>query len=121
MNSRAFSLVSTIVVAVLLIIGAVLSWMAAKTEIDPVTKQAVGDASAVHNSVVYTLALMWISVICVLGFTICRFIFYVQAAGLPVGEVGIGVGFSVIFAAGHPGFNVIHFVFACAHVAGGNI
>jgi hypothetical protein len=70
MNSKAFNLTSTIVVALLLIVGTILCWGAMKTELDPVTKQAVGDASAVHNSVVYSLALFWISIICVIGFTI---------------------------------------------------
>jgi len=70
MNSRAFSLISTVVVTLLLVIGALLSWGAAQTEIDPVTKQAVGDASAVDNSVVFTMALFWISIILVLGFTV---------------------------------------------------
>lgn len=70
MNSRAFNLASTIVVALMLIIGTLFSWGAMQTEIDPVTKQAVGDVSAVHNSVVYALVLFWISIICVLGFTV---------------------------------------------------
>jgi hypothetical protein len=93
MNSKIFSLVSTIVVALLLIIGALLSWSAAQTELDPITKQAVGDASAVHNSVLYTLALFWVSIILVLGFTVWNAI--TNPKRFITTMIGIGVMFII--------------------------
>jgi len=70
MNSKVFSLAASLIVTALLIVGSLLCWGAMNTELDPVTKQAVGDAAAVDYSVTYSLALFWISMIAVLGFTV---------------------------------------------------
>lgn len=72
MNSKIFSLVSTVVVGILLLIGAILSWKAMNVEptMDPVTKQFVGDFSAVDSSVNYTMFLLYASVILVGVFTV---------------------------------------------------
>ncbi|MBI3136355.1 MAG: hypothetical protein HYZ14_16890 [Bacteroidetes bacterium] len=93
MNSKAFNLASTIVVALLLIIGTLLSWGAAQTELDPVTKQAVGDTAAVHNSVVYSLALFWIAIILVLGFTLWGMI--INPKRFITTMIGVGVVFII--------------------------
>ena len=42
MNSKAFGLISNIIVWAMLVIGTVLCWGAMQTEIDPITKQGVG-------------------------------------------------------------------------------
>ena len=70
MNSKTFSLASTIVVTLMLAIGTILCWGAMQTEVDPETKQGVGDLSSVDRSVSYSLFLFYASMILVLGFTV---------------------------------------------------
>ncbi|MBL7898045.1 MAG: hypothetical protein JNJ99_05895 [Crocinitomicaceae bacterium] len=70
MNSKAFSLGSTIVVALMLIIGAVFCYGAMVTELDPVTKQAVGDTSSVDRSVSFSMFLFYASLALVVAFTV---------------------------------------------------
>lgn len=70
MNSKTFSLVSSIVVTLMLVVGTILCWGAMQTEIDPETKQGIGDLSSVDNSVSFSLFLFYGSMILVLAFTI---------------------------------------------------
>ncbi|MBK9190659.1 MAG: hypothetical protein IPM77_03655 [Crocinitomicaceae bacterium] len=70
MNSKAFSLGTTIVVALMLIIGAVFCYGAMVTELDPVTKQAVGDTSSVDRSVSFSMFLLYASLALVVAFTV---------------------------------------------------
>lgn len=93
MNSRAFSIASTIIVTLMLVVGTLLSWWAAQTEIDPETKQAVGDAGDVHNSVVYSLALFWIAIIAVLAFTVWGII--INPKRFIPSMIGVGVMFLI--------------------------
>ncbi len=70
MNSKTFSLVSSIVVTLLLVVGTILCWGAMQTVVDPVTKQGVGDLSSVDNSVSFSLFLFYGAMILVLAFTV---------------------------------------------------
>jgi hypothetical protein len=70
MNSKTFSLVSSIVVTLMLVIGVFFCWNAMQTVVDPVTKQGVGDLSSVDNSVSFSLFLFYGAMILVLAFTV---------------------------------------------------
>lgn len=70
MNSKVFSLATTIVISILFFLGIWFVWSAIQVEVDPVTGQAVGDYSGVDNSVAYSTFLFYASIILVLAFTV---------------------------------------------------
>ena len=53
-----------------------------------------------------------------LDFSVFVAVAEVEATGLEVEEIAGGVGFAVGSSAGHVGFDVVHAVFGCSHVAG---
>lgn len=70
MNSKIFSLAATIVVGILIVLGGIFCWGAMQTEVDPETKQAVGDTISVDRSVNFAMFLAYASIILVLAFTV---------------------------------------------------
>lgn len=89
MNSKTFSLVSSIVVTLLLVIGTILCWGAMQTVVDPVTKQGVGDLSSVDNSVSFSLFLFYGAMILVLAFTVWGII--INPKRFIPSAIGVGV------------------------------
>lgn len=91
MNSKVFSLASSIVVIALLVIGAILGWNAMNTEatLDPVTLQVIGDYSAVSTSVNYTMFLMYASFALVAVFMIWGII--INPRKFVSSAIGVGI------------------------------
>jgi drug/metabolite transporter (DMT)-like permease len=89
MNSKTFSLVSSIVVTLMLVIGVILCWGAMQTVVDPITKQGVGDLSSVDNSVSFSLFLFYGAMILVLAFTIWGII--INPKRFIPSAIGVGV------------------------------
>ena len=70
MNSKVYSLVSLLGMALLLIIGVVLSYNAMQVQYDKETEQSMSDFASVDSAISYTAFLMIASLAAVLLFTV---------------------------------------------------
>lgn len=94
MNSKVFSLATTVVIGILFFLGCWFVWSAMQVEVDPETKQPIGDIAGVNNSVSYSMFLFYAAGALVLIFTIWGIV--INPKKFIVSAIGVAL-FAIIF------------------------